>query len=63
LGIAGYGIAVDGAANLFTIAASCVAEAVAAHPPRKLVMFDGKVVARDGSFLSAAVPIAGAASA
>jgi hypothetical protein len=35
------------AANLFTIAASCVPEAVAAHPPRKLVLFEGKVVARE----------------
>ena len=26
----------------FTIAASCVPEAVAAHPPRKLVLFDGR---------------------
>src|SRR5205814_9981915 len=30
LGIGDYGIAVGGAANLFTIAVSCVAEAVAA---------------------------------
>ena len=51
LGIADYGIKTGAAANLFTIAASCVAEAVATHPPRKLVMFDGKIVARDGAFL------------
>jgi len=38
LGIVDYGIAAGGAANLFTIAASCVAEAVAAHPSRKLVL-------------------------
>ena len=58
LGIGNYGIAVGGAANLFTIAASCVAEAVAAHPSRKLVLFDGKIVARDGAFLAAPAPIA-----
>jgi cytosine/creatinine deaminase len=52
LGIADYGVAVGGAANLFTIAASCVAEAVAVHPPRKLVLFDGRIVARGGAFLS-----------
>ena len=58
LGIGDYGIAVGGAANLFTIAASCVAEAVAAHPSRKLVLFDGKIVARDGAFLAAPIRIA-----
>ena len=52
LGICDYGVRVGAAANLLTIAASCVSEAVAAHPPRKLVLFDGKVVARDGSFLA-----------
>ena len=63
LGIADYGVAVGAAANLFTIAASCVTEAVAAHPPRRLVLFDGKVVARDESFLAVPLSIAGAASA
>ena len=42
LGIGDYGVAVGAAANLFTMAASCVPEAVAAHPPRKLVFFDGR---------------------
>ena len=51
------------AANLFTVAASCIAEAVTAHPPRKLVLYDGKIVARDGSFLTAPIPIASKASA
>src|SRR5947209_2371615 len=41
-----YGITVSGSANLFAIAASCVAEAVAAHPSRKVVLFDCKLVAR-----------------
>jgi cytosine/creatinine deaminase len=63
LGIDDYGITIGAAANLFTIAASCVPEAVAAHPPRKLVLFEGNVVARDGSFLPAPVPIASEASA
>src|SRR5438128_12645712 len=58
LAIDDYGITVGGAANLFTIAASCVAEAVAAHPSRKLVLFDGKIVARDGACLAAPTPIA-----
>jgi cytosine/adenosine deaminase-related metal-dependent hydrolase len=63
LGIADYGVAVGATANLFTIAASCVPEAVAAHPPRKLVLFEGKVVARDGSFLATPIPIASLDSA
>jgi cytosine/creatinine deaminase len=62
LGIGDYGVTVGAAANLFTIAASCVPEAVAAHPPRKLVFFDGKVVARDSSFLQAPISIASEAS-
>jgi hypothetical protein len=37
---------VGAAANLFSIDARCVAEAVAAHPVRKLVLFKGKIVAR-----------------
>ena len=57
LGIGNYGVRAGAAANLFSIAASCVAEAVAGHPPRKLVLFDGKLVARDGSFLAAPISI------
>ena len=63
LGIANYGVAIGAAADLFTIAATCVAEAVAAHPPRILVLFDGKIVARGGSFLAVPISIAGEASA
>ena len=63
LGIGDYGITVGAAANLFTVPASCVSEAVAAHPPRKLVLFDGKIVARDGLFLAAPISIASEASA
>jgi len=58
LGIADYGIAVGGPATLFTIPASGVPEAVAAHPPRKLVLFEGRIVARDGAVLPAPSPIA-----
>jgi cytosine/adenosine deaminase-related metal-dependent hydrolase len=53
LGIADYGVTVGTPATLFSLEASCVAEAVAAHPTRKLVLFDGKIVARDGACLSA----------
>jgi cytosine/adenosine deaminase-related metal-dependent hydrolase len=63
LGIDDYGTTVGAAANLFTIAASCVPEAVAAHPPRKLVLFGGEIVARDGLFLAAPASIASEASA
>jgi len=48
LGIGDYGITAGSAATLFTIAVSCVAEAVAAHPARKLVLFDGKINGRAG---------------
>jgi hypothetical protein len=40
LGIGDYGITAGSPATLFTIAVGCVAEAVAAHPARKLVLFD-----------------------
>jgi cytosine/creatinine deaminase len=58
LGIADYGVEVGSAATLFTIAASGVPEAVAAHPRRKLVLFNGRIVARDGAVLPAPAPIA-----
>jgi hypothetical protein len=58
LGITDYGVEVGGSATLFTIAASGVPEAVAAHPPRKLVLFDGRIVARDGAVLPTPAPIA-----
>jgi cytosine deaminase len=57
LGIADYGIAPGARATLFTVAASGIPEAVAAHPPRKLVLFDGKIVARDGVALPAPASI------
>jgi cytosine deaminase len=58
LGVTDYGVEVGGMATLFTIAASGVPEAVAGHPPRKLVLFDGRIVARDGAVLPAPAPIA-----
>src|SRR5205809_4745234 len=32
--------------------------AVAAHPPRKLVLFEGKIVAQDGAFISTSITVA-----
>jgi cytosine deaminase len=49
LGLADHGIRVGDAADLVAIPAASIAEAVAAHPPRMLVMKRGRVVARDGA--------------
>ncbi len=63
LGIADYGVAVGTAANLFTIAASCVAEAVAAQPAQTgPFRWQGRV-ARDGSLLAVPISIASEALA
>ena len=48
LGIAPYGIAEGGPADFVAVQAETLAEAVAAHPRRKLVVKAGKVVAKDG---------------
>jgi cytosine/adenosine deaminase-related metal-dependent hydrolase len=48
LSIDGYGVAVGRSANFFTLEASCIPEAVGGHPPRKLVVHEGRIVARDG---------------
>jgi cytosine/adenosine deaminase-related metal-dependent hydrolase len=48
LTIENYGIAVDSPANFFTVAASCIPEAVGGHPPRRLVVHRGKIVACEG---------------
>ena len=48
MGIAEYGLKVGAPANFFTVAASCVPEAVAGHPPRRLVFHKGRIVAQDG---------------
>ena len=48
LGIADHGVAEGKEANFYTIPVETVAEAVGLHPPRNLVFFRGRLVARDG---------------
>jgi cytosine deaminase len=48
LGFADHGLRVGAAADLVAIPAGSIAEAVAAHPARTLVMKRGRIVARDG---------------
>ncbi len=48
LGLKGYGIEVGAAADFVAVEAGSVAEAVATRPRRKLVIKNGKVVAKDG---------------
>lgn len=38
-------------AHLFTLPAETIPEAIGQHPPRRLVFFAGRLVARDGAFL------------
>ena len=45
------GIAVGAPADLFTVHAETVGEAVAQHPPRGLVFKGGRLVARDGTYV------------
>jgi cytosine deaminase len=49
LGRADYGVRVGAAADLVAIPAASIPEAVAAHPPRALVVKRGRVVARNGA--------------
>lgn len=51
LGIAGHGIAEGLPATCFSLPAATLAEAVAQHPPRRLVFFQGRLVARDGAMV------------
>lgn len=51
LGIADYGLKAGAPASFFTSDAACLAEAVSAHPPRRLVFHRGMIVARDGRAL------------
>ena len=51
MGLADYGLAAGCAADLVLVEAEAVAHAVAARPPRKLVVKRGRVVARDGRLL------------
>lgn len=51
LGIGEYGLAEGLPADFYTLKAVTVAEAVAQHPPRRLVFHQGRLVARDGVVL------------
>ncbi len=51
LGVAEHGLEVGRPANLLTLPAEGVPEAIAQHPPRRLVLFEGRLVARDGTAL------------
>lgn len=51
MGLAHYGLTVGSSADLVLVAAETAAEAVAYHPPRRLVLKRGRVVARDGQSL------------
>jgi cytosine/adenosine deaminase-related metal-dependent hydrolase len=51
LGIPEHGIAPGLPANLFTLPAEGVPEAIGQHPPRRMVIFGGRIVARDGTYL------------
>jgi cytosine/adenosine deaminase-related metal-dependent hydrolase len=48
LGIAEHGVEEGREANFFTVRAETVAEAIGLHPPRGLVFFHGRLVARNG---------------
>ncbi len=50
LGREDYGLAVGCAADLVTLPASGIPEAVGAHAPRRLVFHRGRLVARDGAY-------------
>ncbi|WP_439594853.1 amidohydrolase [Falsiroseomonas sp.] len=52
LGIAQHGIAEGHPANLFSIPAENVPEAIGQHPPRGLVFHAGRLVARDGAWVA-----------
>ena len=52
LGIADYGLAPGGPADLVAVDAASPVEAIVARPPRKLVIKAGRVVARDGAFVA-----------
>jgi len=54
LGLADHGLKVGAAADLVAIPAGSIAEAVASHPPRALVMKRGRVLARNGKLSAAA---------
>ncbi|HYF08316.1 MAG TPA: amidohydrolase [Acetobacteraceae bacterium] len=51
LGVAEHGVAVGKPATFFTLPAETVPEAIGQHPGRRLVVFGGRVVARDGAWM------------
>lgn len=53
MGLDGYGLVAGARADLVLVDAETVAEAVVAHPPRRLVVKSGRVVAKDGAPLVA----------
>jgi cytosine deaminase len=52
LGLADYGLKVDGPADMVVVGAANIAEAVATRPRRKMVIKAGRVIARDGALVS-----------
>jgi cytosine/adenosine deaminase-related metal-dependent hydrolase len=54
MGLDGYGLAEGDRADLVLVDAESVTHAVVSHPPRKLVMKAGRVVARDGQTVTQA---------
>jgi cytosine deaminase len=52
LGLADHGLRIGATADLVAIPSDSIPEAVAAHPPRALVMKRGRVVARDGGLIA-----------
>jgi cytosine/adenosine deaminase-related metal-dependent hydrolase len=51
MGLEGYGVAVGDVADLILVDGATITHAVVAHPPRRLVVKRGRVVARDGRAL------------
>lgn len=52
LGIPEHGIDAGKPATLFTLPAETIPEAIGQHPRRRLVLFAGRVVARDGAWVA-----------
>jgi cytosine/adenosine deaminase-related metal-dependent hydrolase len=51
MGLADYGLGEGSAGDVVLVDAEAVAHAVVTHPPRRLVVKRGRVVARDGAAL------------
>ena len=50
-GFAGHGLAVGDDADFVVLAAENIADAICRRPPRRCVMRQGRIVARDGRYL------------